>query len=86
MPPLEHRTAIRAHGLTPFHRRSFQALRALLAGEQQRLDLFGSDGGDPDAAGSAAPDPALGLEVSGAIAEAELVEPIVLDAQALLLP
>jgi ribonuclease HII len=36
----EHRAAIREHGLTPFHRRSFPALRALVAGEQQSLDLF----------------------------------------------
>jgi hypothetical protein len=34
----EHRDAIRAHGLTPHHRRSFQALHVLLAGDQ--LGLF----------------------------------------------
>ena len=34
----EHRDAIRAHGLTPHHRRSFQALHILLAGDQ--LGLF----------------------------------------------
>ena len=34
----EHRDAIRAHGLTPHHRRSFQALQVLLAGDQ--LGLF----------------------------------------------
>jgi ribonuclease HII len=34
----EHRDAIRAHGLTPHHRRSFQALRVLIAGDQ--LSLF----------------------------------------------
>lgn len=39
----EHRDAIRAHGLTPFHRRSFPALRALVAGDQLELDL-GSGG------------------------------------------
>jgi ribonuclease HII len=33
----EHRAAIREHGLTPFHRRSFPALHAALAGEQQTL-------------------------------------------------
>ena len=38
----EHRAAIRAHGLTPHHRRSFQALQVLLAGDQ--LGLF--DDGD----------------------------------------
>lgn len=35
----EHRAAILEHGLTPFHRRSFPALHALLAGEQQSLEL-----------------------------------------------
>jgi ribonuclease HII len=34
----EHRDAIRAHGLTPHHRHSFQALHVLLAGDQ--LGLF----------------------------------------------
>jgi len=34
----EHRAAIRAHGITPHHRRSFQALRTLLEGDQ--LELF----------------------------------------------
>jgi ribonuclease HII len=38
---LEHRTAIRALGLTPFHRRSFLALQRTLAGDQETLDLFG---------------------------------------------
>ncbi len=36
----EHRDAIRAFGLTPHHRRSFQALHVLLAGDQ--LALFGA--------------------------------------------
>jgi ribonuclease HII len=40
---LEHRTAIRALGLTPFHRRSFLALQRTLAGDQETLDLFGDD-------------------------------------------
>ncbi len=58
----EHRDAIRAHGLTPHHRRSWQALQVLLAGDQ--LALFGgaesgaaagdpgepTDGPDPDVA------------------------------------
>jgi len=39
---LEHRNAIRQHGLTPHHRRSFHALHTLLAGDQ--LALFGDDG------------------------------------------
>jgi ribonuclease HII len=42
----EHRNAIRAHGLTPHHRRSFQALHVLLAGDQ--LGLFDPHG-DEDA-------------------------------------
>ena len=37
----EHRAAIREHGLTPFHRRSFLALQRTLAGDQVSLDLFG---------------------------------------------
>ncbi|HEY6057673.1 MAG TPA: ribonuclease HII [Candidatus Limnocylindrales bacterium] len=37
----EHRAAIRRFGLTPFHRRSFQALQRTLAGEQTSLGLFG---------------------------------------------
>jgi ribonuclease HII len=40
---LEHRTAIRALGLTPFHRRSFLALQRTLAGDQETLDLFRDD-------------------------------------------
>ena len=38
----EHRAAIRAHGLTPHHRSSWQALQVLLAGDQ--LSLFGGGG------------------------------------------
>lgn len=38
----EHRDAIRAHGLTPHHRSSWQALQVLLAGDQ--LSLFGGEG------------------------------------------
>ncbi|HLX35047.1 MAG TPA: ribonuclease HII [Candidatus Limnocylindrales bacterium] len=37
---LEHRKAVRALGLTPFHRRSFLALQRTLAGDQLPLDLF----------------------------------------------
>jgi ribonuclease HII len=37
---LEHRSAIRALGLTPFHRRSFLALQRTLAGDQLELDLL----------------------------------------------
>ena len=38
----EHRAAIRAHGLTPHHRSSWQALQVLLAGDQ--LELFDGAG------------------------------------------
>jgi ribonuclease HII len=37
----DHRDAIRALGLTPFHRRSFLALQRTLAGDQLDLDLLG---------------------------------------------
>ncbi len=51
----EHREAIRAHGLTPHHRRGWQAVQALLAGDQ--LALFAGapadDGADLLAAESA---------------------------------
>ena len=44
----EHRDAIRAHGLTPHHRSSWQALQVLLAGDQ--LSLFGEGpAGDDEA-------------------------------------
>jgi ribonuclease HII len=39
----EHRMAIREHGLTPFHRRSFLALQRTLAGDQISLDLLGEE-------------------------------------------
>jgi ribonuclease HII len=39
----EHREAIRAQGLTPFHRRSFLALQRTLAGDQPSLGLFGDE-------------------------------------------
>jgi len=54
----EHRDAIRAHGLSPHHRRGWQAIQALLAGDQlsldlgdapdQELPLDGSPPADPD--------------------------------------
>ncbi len=43
---LEHRSAIRRMGLTPFHRRSFLALQRTLAGDQIELDLFSVAGRD----------------------------------------
>jgi ribonuclease HII len=72
----EHRAAIRAHGLTPHHRRSFQALQVLLAGDQ--LGLFDAEGAvgipivtaDDDASlDLATPDPADAL-VEEALASA----------------
>jgi ribonuclease HII len=47
---LEHREAIRAHGLTPHHRRSWQAIQVLLAGDQ--LSLFAAPTGDLDGDGA----------------------------------
>jgi ribonuclease HII len=44
---LDHRTAIRAMGLTPFHRRSFLALQRTLAGDQLELDLMGDPSASP---------------------------------------
>ena len=44
----EHREAIRALGLTPFHRRSFLALQRTLAGDQLSLDLMGDPAASPD--------------------------------------
>jgi ribonuclease HII len=35
----DHRAAIREFGLTPFHRRSFPTIRAIMAGEQVELGL-----------------------------------------------
>jgi ribonuclease HII len=44
----EHRTAIRALGLTPFHRRSFLALQRTLAGDQLDFDLLGDPSASPE--------------------------------------
>jgi ribonuclease HII len=46
-----HRDAIRALGLTPFHRRSFLALQRTLAGEQETLGLFEEAATEPGARG-----------------------------------
>ena len=43
----DHRDAIRAMGLTPFHRRSFLALQRTLAGDQLDLDLLGDPAASP---------------------------------------
>jgi ribonuclease HII len=44
----EHRDAIRALGLTPFHRRSFLALQRTLAGDQLELDLLADPSASPE--------------------------------------
>jgi ribonuclease HII len=43
----DHRDAIRAMGLTPFHRRSFLALQRTLAGDQLDFDLLGDPSASP---------------------------------------
>ena len=61
----EHRDAIRAYGLTPHHRASWQAIQVLMAGDQ--LGLFDA----PDA-GSGVPDDAIGVmdaEAAGMLAD-----------------
>jgi ribonuclease HII len=50
----EHRDAIRAHGLTPHHRASWQAIQVLMAGDQ--LGLF-----DSPEEGSGLPDDVIGV-------------------------
>src|SRR6185503_16966064 len=44
----DHRDAIRALGLTPFHRRSFLALQRTLAGDQLDFDLLGDPAASAD--------------------------------------
>jgi ribonuclease HII len=44
----DHRDAIRALGLTPFHRRSFLALQRTLAGDQLDLDLLADPAASPE--------------------------------------
>lgn len=75
---LEHRTAVRRLGLTPFHRRSFLALQRTLAGDQESLDLFGeiatgTGPETPDLSGLGLPDEIaeeLGAEIAEELAEA----------------
>ncbi len=43
----DHRDAIRAMGLTPFHRRSFLALQRTLAGDQLDFDLLADPSASP---------------------------------------
>lgn len=75
---LEHRTAVRRLGLTPFHRRSFLALQRTLAGDQESFDLFGeiatgTGPETPDLSGLGLPDEIaeeLGAEIAEELAEA----------------
>ncbi len=68
---LEHREAIRAHGLTPHHRRSWLAIQALVAGDQ--LALFGGADAEAgaDAAAATLEDPA-GADLADAALELDL--------------
>ena len=50
----EHRDAVRRLGLTPFHRRSFPTIQAIMAGEQVALGLDLGDGVDGDGGGGPA--------------------------------
>jgi len=55
----EHRDAIRAHGLTPHHRASWQALQTLLAGDQLSLFDVGEEGAGRTNDGIALPEDVL---------------------------
>jgi len=92
---LDHRIAIRAMGLTPFHRRSFLALQRTLAGDQLAFDLLGDPAAAPDvherlereAVPVMADDAMLDAEdlaaldaVGGGFEAADAVEPIDADA------
>jgi len=72
----EHRSAIRAHGITPHHRRSFPALRALVAGDQLALDLGAGTRNDDRAAG-----PALELDPDAVLAASIEASELVLAAR-----
>jgi ribonuclease HII len=74
---LEHRMAIRALGLTPFHRRSFLALQRTLAGDQLPLDLFEEGAAGLDEALDLVDDLTLvGADASAALWSPEVVAPI----------
>lgn len=45
----DHVAGLHAHGVTPFHRRSYQRIRALLEGDQLAFDLTGEGHGEGDA-------------------------------------
>ncbi len=53
----EHRDAIRAHGLTPHHRASWQAIQALVAGDQLSFELDGDPRDRVGAAGQSSLEP-----------------------------
>jgi ribonuclease HII len=73
---LEHRMAIRALGLTPFHRRSFLALQRTLAGDQLPLDLFEEGATILDQTSDLVDDLTLaGAEAAAAAWDAELAAP-----------
>jgi ribonuclease HII len=73
---LEHRMAIRALGLTPFHRRSFLALQRTLAGDQLPLDLFEEGAAGLDEAMDLVDDLTLvGADPSAALWSPEVVAP-----------
>jgi ribonuclease HII len=59
----DHREALRAHGATPFHRRSFAPVKAALIGEQTSFDLLGSEASPEDLE--------IGLEAVDSIAHIE---------------
>jgi hypothetical protein len=81
---LEHREAIKAHGLTPHHRKSWQALQVLLAGDQLALFGEGAAEGDDDASpdggdGMGADEPAAGRDVNDDLIAAALELDLELD-------
>ena len=67
----EHRDAIRAHGLTPHHRKSWQALQVLLAGDQLAMFGTGEAGEGTGLTGKGAPDRDLAASDIGASELAE---------------
>jgi ribonuclease HII len=60
---LEHRTAMREHGLSPYHRRSFPTIQRFIHGDQLELDL-------------GAPAEEFALDLDDAAAWAELPPPV----------
>ena len=73
---LEHRQAIRAHGLTPHHRKSWQAIQVLLAGDQLSLfDEAAADASDALVGPKDGVDPGLAALLDVETAEAVMAEP-----------